>query len=203
MDSFSIDDKIKFICNKYNLTEFEFKVVASVVYHETYDDNYDDAYRVINTIYNRTISKEYVRYISYLTGLDGRSLYAQVIACSHSQDGKCYKQFDGYKEAEAGYDFDALLETEKSLLTLSAIFDFLISEESIHNFTCFKGLGYEPGTSITSQDGYGITNWVKYTEYGNTYHDPLSEDDLVDGYSLVNTQSYILTKNNNSLLNFN
>jgi len=185
MDLFSRDEIIKYICEKYNLTEFEFKVIASTVYYETFANNYDDAYRVINTIYNRTKSKRWVNYISSITGLDGESMYAQVIAPS---------QFDGCIST-SGYDYDELLNkviydgTKPFENTLDAIFEFLISEKSVHNFLSFKGIYWEVDESEKMKDGYGITDWVKYTDLGNIYHNPLTESDLLDDeYSLVSTQ---------------
>lgn len=193
IDFYSMDEIIKFICEKYNLTEFEFKVIASTVYHETFANNYDDAYRVINTIYNRTKSKKWVDWISSVTGLDGTSMYAQVIASG---------QFDGCVR-NSGYDFDELLNTviydgtKPFETTLAAIFDFLISEKSVHNFLSFKGIYWKIDESEKMKDGYGITNWVKYTKLGNVYHNPLSQSDLIDPeYELVSVQENkeVLTK---------
>ena len=177
IDFFTRDQIIEFICEKYNLTEHQFKVIASVVYNETFANNYDDCYRVINTIYNRTKSKKWVNWISSVTGLDGASMYAQVIASG---------QFDGYKPSKAGYDYDELLNTviydgtKPFETTLDAMFEFLISEKSVHNFLSFKGLYYEIDESEKMKAGYGVTNWVKYTKLGNTYHNPLSQSDLID-----------------------
>jgi len=94
-DTASTEKKMEFICDKYNLSDFELKVIISVVYHEA-GWNYDDAFKVATIIYNRTKSKECIRYIHNLTKLDGESLYAQVIATSYSEDGTKVQQFDGY-----------------------------------------------------------------------------------------------------------
>ena len=185
MDFFSIEEKIKFVCDKYGLTDFQFKVIASVVYNETFPNNYDDCYRVINTIYNRTKSKKWVDWISSSTGLNGASMYAQVIAPY---------QFDGCLST-SGYDYDELMNTviydgtKPFETTLDAIFDFLISEKSVHNFLSFKGIYWEVDESEKIKAGYGITDWVNYTDLGNTYHNPLTESDLIDkNYKLVSVE---------------
>lgn len=181
VDLFSVEEKFNYICQKYNLTDFEFKVIISVVYNEA-GWTYDDAYRVTNTIYNRTKSKEMIRYVHYLTGLAGDSLYAQVIATAYGEDGTVYKQFSGYLPDIAGYDYDTLLKKDPDMTKLNGIFDFLISENSVHNFRCFKS------SSHSYNDYPGATDWIKYTDTGNVYHDSLLEDDLVDGYELVSME---------------
>ena len=55
-------DKVDIILDKYHLSTSEFKVLVGVVLSEA-DDTYEDAYAVINTIYNRTHSKNWVRII--------------------------------------------------------------------------------------------------------------------------------------------
>ena len=173
VDFYSEQEKFDFICDKYNLTEYELKVIISVIYHEA-AWSYDDAYRVTNVIYNRTKSNETVRYIGYLTGLDGKSLYAQVIATSHGKDGTAYQQFSGYLPSVAGYDYDKLLDSDPERIKLNGIFDFLISEECVHSFYSFKS------SSHSHNDELGATNWIKYTDNGNVYHDMLQQDDLND-----------------------
>ena len=51
------EDKIKYILEKYNLTNEQFKILSAIVLSEAQANSYDDAYAVINTIYNRIHSK--------------------------------------------------------------------------------------------------------------------------------------------------
>jgi len=129
-DTASLEEKMKFICDKYNLTDFELKVIISVVFHEA-GWHYDDAFKVATVIYNRTKSKKTVSYIHNLTKLDGESLYSQVIATSYTKDGKKVQQFDGYLPNIAGYDFDSLLAESQAardydLVKLNGLLDCLI-----------------------------------------------------------------------------
>ena len=188
VDFYSEQEKFDYICNKYNLTEFELKVIISVIYHEA-AWTYDDAYRVTNVIYNRTKSKEMVRYIGYLTGIDGKSLYAQVIATSHGKDGTAYQQFSGYLPSVAGYDYEKLLESDPDRVKLNGIFDFLISEKSVHSFYSFKS------SSHSSNDWEGATDWIRYTDNGNVYHDMLQQDDLNDeNYVILPVERKVLVR---------
>lgn len=188
VDFYSEQEKFDYICNKYNLTEFELKVVISVIYHEA-AWTYDDAYRVTNVIYNRTKSKEMVRYIGYLTGIDGKSLYAQVIATSYGKDGTAYQQFSGYLPSVAGYDYEKLLEKDPDRVRLNGIFDFLISEDCVHSFYSFKS------SSHSSNDWEGATDWIRYTDNGNVYHDMLQEDDLNDeNYVIIPVERNVLVR---------
>lgn len=188
VDFYSEEEKFDFICNKYNLTEFELKVIISVIYHEA-AWTYDDAYRVTNVIYNRTKSKEMVRYVGYLTGIDGKSLYAQVIATSHGKDGTAYQQFSGYLPSVAGYDYEKLLNSDPDRIKLNGIFDFLISEESVHSFYSFKS------SSHSSNDEPDATDWIRYTDTGNVYHNSLQQDDLNDeNYVILPVERNVLVR---------
>ena len=55
------EDKIDYILNKYNLTKNEFNTLTAIVLSEAQSNSYEDAYAVINTIYNRTHAKNWVR----------------------------------------------------------------------------------------------------------------------------------------------
>ena len=128
-DTVSLEKKIAFICEKYDLTDYEFKVVFSVLYYEA-GWHYDDAFKVTTVFYNRINSKESIRYIHYLTKNvtehGGDSLYSQVIATNYTKDGKKVQQFDGYISGVAGYDFDELLKKDNIDVKLDAFLDCLI-----------------------------------------------------------------------------
>lgn len=128
-DTASLEQKIAFICEKYDLTDYEFKVVFSVLCHEA-GWYYDDAFKVTTILYNRINSKESIRYIHYLTKNvtehGGDNLYSQVIATSYTKDGKKIRQFDGYISDVAGYDFEQLLDVENIEVKLNGFLDCLI-----------------------------------------------------------------------------
>ncbi len=171
-DKASIEEKMAFICEKYNLTDFELKVVISVVFHEA-GWYYDDAFKVATVIYNRTKSKENIRYNHYLTKLDGESLYSQVIATGYTKDGDKVQQFDGYLPNQAGYDFDSILESDNDLLKTNALLDCLILlklGEEYENPT----FPFAPCFSMTCFWGDGRRNH---------FSKPVVAGDVVDNYS--------------------
>ena len=171
-DTASIEERMAFICEKYNLTDFELKVIISVVFHEA-GWYYDDAFKVATVIYNRTKSKESIRYNHYLTKLDGESMYSQVIATSYTKDGRKVQQFDGYLSNEAGYDFESILKNDTDLLKTNALLDCLILlklGEEYDNPT----FPLAPCFSCTSFWGDG---------YRNHFSNQIPADDVVDNYS--------------------
>ena len=168
---------MEFICDKYNLTDYELKVIISVVYHEA-GWYYDDAFKVATVIYNRTKSKECIRYIHNLTNLDGESLYAQVIATSYTSEGNKVQQFDGYLPKQAGYDYDSLLAESQAaqdydLVKLNGLLDCLILLK--------LGEDYENPTFPLAPV------FSKIYFYGdgcrNHFSGPISSSDVVDNYN--------------------
>ena len=74
-------EKKNIILKKYNLSENMYQVLASIVASESKANSYNDAYAVINTIYNRTMSKRWVNHINNTYGSGkGDNLYYQAIA---------------------------------------------------------------------------------------------------------------------------
>ena len=170
IDFFTVKQKMKFICDEYNLTEFQLKVVISVVYHEA-SWTYDDAYRVTNVILNRTKSKK-----NYLISRANRTnLYYQVIATN---------QFQGYVSG-AGYDFEKLMSEDKDMVKLNGILDCLLFKLSVIPFDSFKCNGSR------SNDWIGATDYIRYTKSGNVYHSLLNQSDLSDeNYELPPADEY-------------
>ena len=171
-DTASIEDKLAFICEKYNLTDFELKVIISVVFHEA-GWYYDDAFKVATVIYNRTKSKENIRYNHYLTKLDGESMYSQVIATGYTKEGRRVQQFDGYLPNEAGYDFDSILKSDTDLLKTNALLDCLILLKLGENYEN-PTFPLAPCFSNTSFWGDGKRNH---------FSKPIAAGDVVDNYS--------------------
>lgn len=148
------EEKIKFILDKYNLSEYEFKVLSAIVLSEAETNSYTDAYAVINTIYNRTHSKAWVRSINNRFGNGkGYSLYYQAIAPNQFvvyQHGSYRKNLNNTNSA--GYD---------------AIIDFLYTEEVMHNYLSFRAHNIKRKDSVT------------FSERGNNYFNILTEENKI------------------------
>ena len=151
------EEKEGFILERFNLTQEEFDVVAAIAMAEAKYNSYEDTYNVINTIYNRTISKKWNRWVSSWrndeTGEIGRSLYIQ--ATQKGQfvvyENKRYEQYLGVKEGDP----------------YQAVIDFLYTLDG-HRYLCFRS---------ANTDVEGATQLV---EGGNKYFDVLTEEDRVD-----------------------
>lgn len=155
------DEKLQEILEMYNLTENEFNVVCAVVFAESKANSYEDAYAVINTIYNRTISKNWVGYISNIYGGDaGKSLYYQATAKG---------QFVVY---QTGIYQKYLYQREGD--KYQAVIDFLYNKEIMHNYLSFR-------SSNTS-----LNNYVQFVQNGNKYFNALLEDDRIIEEEIVN-----------------
>ena len=113
------EEKVSDILIKYNLTNEQLNVIVAVVMAEAGPECYDDAYAVINTIYNRTISKNWAYSIK-----NGTNLYNQVI-----RTGQFTVYASGmYKKYLNNTTYPAY----------QAVIDFLDSEERIHDYLSFK-----------------------------------------------------------------
>ncbi len=142
------------IMQKYNLTEEEFMTVCAVVLSEAAANSYDDAYAVINTIWNRTKSINFINSVNNKMGRDDAdSLYVQVICPGQFEvyDTGRYMQKWGVTD-EPGYQ---------------AIIDFLLTEEPMHNYLYFVGQHCKKDNS------------VQFVERGNKYFGELKEDDRI------------------------
>ena len=148
------EDKINIILNKYKLTRDEFNVLSAIVLTEAEFNSYDDAYAVINTIYNRTHSKTWVKMINKRMGNNkGNSLYYQAIAP---------RQFVVY---EHGSYKKNLGNTESA--AYDAIIDFLYTEEVMHNYLSFRAHSIK------------IRNSEAFSEKGNNYFNVLTDKNRI------------------------
>lgn len=135
----SLEEKIAYILERYQLTEDELNTILSIILAEAkqYDPNissendyidcYIDSYATTNTVYNRTISITYSNYIDTIMGEGtGTSLYYQSI---------CPGQFTVYESGS----YKKYLDMDKSELPgyLAAI-DFLYTEDIMHNYLGFR-----------------------------------------------------------------
>jgi len=148
------DEKIKYILEKYELTKKQFKVLSAIVLTEAQSNSYEDAYAVINTIYNRTHSKNWVKSISNRYGKDkGTNLYYQAIAP---------RQFVVYEHGS----YKRNLNNTKSV-GYDAIIDFLYSEEVMHNYLSFRSHNIK------------VKNSESFSNKGNNYFNPIKEKNRI------------------------
>lgn len=142
------------ILEMYNLTEEEFDVICAIAMTEAKTDSYEDTYAVINTIYNRTISKTWIDWISDVHGKDvGRSLYYQAITPGQFvvyENGR-YKMNLGVRDGES----------------YQAVIDFLLTKELKHDYLSFK-------SSDTD-----LRVYEQFVVGGNKYHNSMPEEDRV------------------------
>jgi len=152
-DELSNKEKVAYILEEYNLSQEQFDVLCAIVISEAWVDSYEDAYAVINTIYNRTISKKWVDWIDKNVGENtGVNLYYQATFPDQFvvyQDG-VYKRNMGRNDGPA-YD---------------AIIDFLMTKELKHDYLAFRA-------------NYCDVEGFKFDEKGNIYFDVLEEEDRI------------------------
>ena len=85
--------------------------------------------------------------------------------------------------------FVNLVDFGEPMVKLNGIFDFLISEKSVHSFYSFKS------SSHSSNDWEGATDWIRYTDNGNVYHDMVQQDDLNDeNYVILPVERKVLVR---------
>jgi len=148
------EEKIEYILDKYDLNEKQFNVLTAIVLSEAQANSYEDAYAVINTIYNRTHSKNWVKSISNRYGSDkGYNLYYQAIAPNQFvvyQHGSYKRNLNN--TTSVGYD---------------AIIDFLYTEEILHNYLSFRSHNIK------------IKNSEAFSEKGNNYFNIIEEKNRI------------------------
>ncbi len=147
------DDKVDIILEKYNLTYNEFKVIVGVVLAEA-DDTYEDAYAVINTLYNRTHSKNWVGFADNKFGKGkGNSMYYQAIMPN---------QFTVY----ASGSYKKHMNNTDSL-GYQAIIDFLYTENMMHDYLSFRA------------DYIKVDGSESYSPKGNNYFGKIKEENRI------------------------
>lgn len=140
------------ILEMYDLTEEEFNIICAIAMTEAKTNSYEDAYAVINTMYNRTISKTWIDWISDYHGKDvGRSLYYQAITPGQFvvyENGR-YTMNLGVREGDS----------------YQAVIDFLLTKELKHDYLSFKSSNTE------------LHDYEQFVVGGNKYHNILLEED--------------------------
>lgn len=148
------DIKLDYILNKYELTKSEFDIVAAITLAESGSNSYEDAYAVINTIYNRTHSKNWVSTVNNHFGRDkGYSLYYQSISPG---------QFTVYK---SGTYKRHLGETKSN--GYKAIIDFLYTEEVMHDYLSFRA------------HWVNVNEYECFAKNGNKYFNKITEKNRI------------------------
>ena len=136
----SIKEKKKVILEQYKLTEDMYQIIASVVASESKANSYDDAYAVINTIYNRTLSKRWVNHINNIYGSGkGKNLYYQTIAPN---------QFTVYSSGSYKKYINNIPKTVEE-----AVINLLYTEESLHNYLSFRSSSYKGANTVQYEKG--------------------------------------------------
>ena len=129
-------------------------ILSAIVLTEAQNNSYEDAYAVINTIYNRTHSKNWVKSISNKYGKDkGTNLYYQAIAP---------RQFVVYEHGS----YKKNLNNTKSV-GYDAIIDFLYTEDVMHNYLSFRAHNIK------------IKNSETFSNKGNNYFNPIKEKNRI------------------------
>jgi len=147
-------DKLEFILKKYNLSKYQFSVLCGIVLTEAETNSYEDTYAVINTIYNRTHSKNWIRSVnSYFGNNNGQNLYYQAISPN---------QFTVYSSGS----YKRNMNNTKSD-GYKAIIDFLYTGEIMHNYLSFR--------SHTIK----VNGSESFSSHGNNYFNVIKEENRV------------------------
>lgn len=150
------EEKIQKILIEQNLTREQFDVICAIVTAEAKPNSYEDAYCVINTMYNRINSKNWVNYVTNISGIEGagNNLYYQATLKGQFvvyEEGR-YLEFLGNQDT-VGYQ---------------AVIDMLTSKECIHDYLSFR-------SANTQLDDYN-----QIVENGNKYFNALEENDRIE-----------------------
>lgn len=152
--SITKEDKINSILERYKLTKEQFNILSAIVLSEADKNSYEDTYAVINTIYNRTHSKNWVKSVSNRFGNNkGENLYYQAISPN---------QFVVY---EHGTYKNNLNNT--NCVGYNAIIDFLYTEEVMHNYLSFRA------------NNVKVKNSETFSKNGNRYFNQLLDNNRI------------------------
>ena len=161
----SNEEKINVILNREGITREQFDEIVATVVGEAAPGSYEDAYAVINTFYNRTISKTWINEMIRATGEDkGRNLYEQITLINQSEvytSGR-YKEFLGTNDGPV----------------YQAVIDFLYTLDRKHDYLCFFA-------------SYGdIPDSVQFVSGGNWYYSLMPSEDKVQELTLVREKDW-------------
>ena len=148
-------EKVSKILTMYNLTQEQFDIIVAIVMGEAATNSYEDAYAVINTFYNRTLSKTWVNEVNKVTGVDnGNNIYAQITLANQSTvyTSGLYEEYLGITDGPV----------------YQAVIDFLYEQKIMHDYLSFHANVGE------------IEGSEQFVSDGNLYYSKLMADDRVD-----------------------
>ncbi len=152
--SITKEDKIKSILERYKLTKEQFNTLSAIVLSEADKNSYEDTYAVINTIYNRTHSKNWVKSVSNRYGSNkGESLYYQAISPN---------QFVVYEHGTYKKNLN-----NTNCVGYNAIIDFLYTEEVMHSYLSFRA------------NNVKVKNSETFSKNGNNYFNLLLDNNRI------------------------
>lgn len=148
------EDKIISILERYKLTREQFNILSAIVLSESDKNSYEDTYAVINTIYNRTHSKSWVKSVSNRYGKNnGNNLYYQAISPN---------QFVVYEHGTYKKNLN-----NTNCIGYDAIIDFLYTEKVMHNYLSFRS------------NNIKMKNSESFSKNGNNYFNELLENNRI------------------------
>lgn len=151
-ETYGYSKVIEYIMNKYNWSYEKFSSLVSIALCEASSD-YIDGYWVVNTMYNRTITKNWV-------AAHGTDMYNQAIAPG---------QFVVF-ETSSYYSVLNNFEAQFTDPAFRGIIDFLVTNESLHNYLNFHANGVpDIGEELSCSRG-------------NVYYNAIREENLLDEY---------------------
>ena len=146
---------IEYIMNKYNWSYDTFVSLASIVLCEASSD-YIDGYWVVNTMYNRTITKNWV-------AAHGTDMYNQAIAPGQFvvfESGSYYSVYNNFTSQFTDPAFRGII-------------DFLVTNVSLHNYLNFHANGVPSAGEELS------------CSRGNVYYNEIKPENLLDEFQLT------------------
>lgn len=150
---YGYEKAIEYICEHYNITFEQFKVICAIIMAEGNPDvtyQYKESYAVTNVLYNRVHSISFINFVDAFNYYDGHNIFYQAI---------CPNQFEVYQNGNY-LNFFGVLSGD----SFRGIIDMLISERTMHNYLEFR---------FANSDILGET----FTPRGNIYFHILTETD--------------------------
>lgn len=152
-ETYGYEKAIDYICEHYNITLEQFKVVCAIVMAEGNPDvtyQYKENYAVTSILYNRIHSISSINFVDAFNYYDGHNIFYQAI---------CPNQFEVYQNGNY-LNFFGVLSGDG----FRGIIDMLISEKPMHNYLEYR---------FSGSDVLGET----FTPGGNIYFHVLTESD--------------------------
>lgn len=156
-ETYGYEKAISYICERYNITLEQFKVICAIIMAEGNPDvtyQYKENYAITNILYNRIHSISSINFVDAFNYYDGRNIFYQAI---------CPNQFEVYQNGNY-LEYFGILSGDG----FRGIIDMLISERSMHNYLEYRfansnvsGESFTPGGNIYF---HTLTKTDKYIE---------------------------------------